>query len=417
MDNRPTVAAICTAYWPPNHSDVFVGPMLRGYELYGEKLQSRVRVASMYIDQFPENDTGRATAAEFGIPIYDTIAEAIGLGKPGVHVDGVLLFGEHGEYGRNELGQDLYPRRRFFEAAISTMISANTFVPIFNDKHFAWNTTDATWIVETARRLGIPLLGGSSLPVTWRYPALELPLGATGLTEAMTVAYGPIERYGYHGLELMQSIVERRAGGETGVAAITTLEGDAVWEAGKQGLWSRKLFDAAIAAVPGNEGVIPEDEIPEPIIFLVEYLDGLKASVFLVDGLMQQFASAIKINGEIQACINYVQMKPPYGHGTFLLRQWEALVLDGVSPIPAERTLLATAMTDFGMRSSHQGNVRIAAPELAIAYTPPAHVPDTGNGAEPPADWREDAKMQREPGNPAWEEARKNMAIKRASQQ
>ena len=395
MDSRPTVAAICTAYWPPNHADVFVGPMLRGYELYGERLQSRVRVASLYIDQFPENDTGRATAAEFGIPLYDTIAEAIGLGQPGVNVDGVLLFGEHGEYGINELGQDLYPRRRFFEAAVSTMISAGKFVPIFNDKHFAWNLEDARWMVETADRLGIPFLGGSSLPVTWRYPALELPLGASGLTEAMAVAYGPIERYGYHAIELLQSVVERRAGGETGVASIQALEGEAVWEAGRNGLWSRDLFEAAIASVPGTSDLRPEDLVPEPIAFLIEYIDGLKATVILVNGLMQQFSTAVRIDGQIQACINYVQMKPDYGHGTFLLRQWEALVLNGESPIPPERTLLATGITDFVMRSKHQGYARLDTPELEIPYDPPAHVPDTGNGANLPADWREDAIMKR----------------------
>ncbi len=395
MDNRPTVAAICTAYWTGNHADVFVGPMLRGYELYGKRLQSRVRVASIYIDQFPENDTGRATAAEFGVPIYDTIAEAIGLGQPGVNVDGVLIFGEHGEYGINQLGQDLYPRRRLFEASIATMIGAGTFVPIFNDKHFAWDFEDAVWMVETAERLGIPFLGGSSIPVTWRYPALELPLGETGLTEAMVVAYGPIERYGYHAIELLQSVVERRAGAETGVASVQTLEGEAVWEAGRDGLWSRDLFEAAIASVPGTGDVSPEEVVPEPIAFLIEYNDGLKASVILVNGLMQQFSTAIRVNGEIQACINYVQMKPDYGHGTFLLRQWEALVVDGVSPIPPERTLLATGVTDYVMRSKAEGYARLETPDLNITYTPPVHVPDTGNGADLPADWREDATLKR----------------------
>jgi hypothetical protein len=404
MDNRPTVAAICTAYWPPNHADVLIGPILRGYELYGEQVQSRVRVASLYIDQFPENDTGRATAAEFNVPLYDTIAEAIGVGQPGVNVDGVLLIGEHGEYGRNELGQDLYPRRRLFEAAISCMISANKFVPVFNDKHFAWDLDDAFWMVETAKRLGIPFFGGSSLPVCFRYPALELTLDATGLTEAMVVAYGPIERYGYHALELLQSVVERRAGEETGVAAIQTFEGDAVWEAGRQGLWSRDLFEAAIAAVPGASDVVPEEHVPEPIAFIVEYNDGLKAAVILVNGLMQQFATAIRVNDEIQSCINYVQMKPPYSHGTFLVRQMESVVVNGEPPLPAERTLLATGMTDYVMRSKHEGYVRLETPDLAIHYRAPEHIPDTGNGAELPADWREDATMQREPGNPAWKE-------------
>jgi hypothetical protein len=285
------------------------------------------------------------------------------------------------------------------------MISAGKFVPVFNDKHFAWDFDDAVWMVETAKRLGIPFFGGSSLPVAWRYPALELPLDAAGLTEAMVVAYGPFEGYGYHALELLQSVVERRAGGETGVAAIQALEGEAVWEAGRQGLWSRDLFEAAIAAVPGASDAGPEEQVPDPVIFLVEYTDGLKGAVILVNGLMKQFATAIRINGEIQACINYVQMKPPYGHGTFLIRQMEAIVVNGVPPIPAERTLLATGMTDYVMRSKHGGYARLETPDLAISYRAPEHVPDTGIGADLPADWREDAAMQYETGKPPQKES------------
>ena len=78
----------------------------------------------------------------------------------------------------------------------------------------------------------------------------------------MVVAYGGIERYGYHAIELLQSVVERRAGAETGVTTVQTLEGDAVWEAGKAGLWSRDLFEAAIATVPGASEVEPEDVVP-----------------------------------------------------------------------------------------------------------------------------------------------------------
>ena len=207
----------------------------------------------------------------------------------------------------------------------------------------------------------------------------------------MVVAYGPIERYGYHAIELLQSVVERRAGAETGVASVQTLEGDAVWAAGRDGRWSRDLFEAAIATVPGASDGTPEAVVPEPIAFLIEYRDGLKATVILVNGLMQQFSTAIRVDGKIQACINYVQMKPDYGHGTFLLRQWEALVVNGASPIPPERTLLATGVTDYVMRSKAEGYARLETPDLSIAYTAPAHVPDTGNGAELPHDWREDA--------------------------
>ena len=375
----PTVACCVTSYWVPAHADVIVTKLLRGYELYGEATTPRVKVASLYIEQFPENDIGRAIAEEFDVPIFGTIAEAIGVGRPGVNVDGVILIGEHGVYDFNELGQEVYPRRRFFEAAVSTMISAGKFVPIFNDKHLAYDYADAEWMVRTAKRLGIPFVAGSTLPLAWREPPLDYPLGVEGLTEAMVIAYGPLERYGYHALELLQSMVERRVGGETGVAAITTLTGDAVWQAGRDGLWSQDLFNAAWTKLPEAADIDPEQAAPRPIVFLIEYRDGLRGSVFLLDEATVHFAFAARRGDEIDSMLVFPQDYPPYGHFTFLVRKIEQTILEGASPQPIERVQLSTGMTDYAIRSHHQGGVRLETP-LDVVYTAPASIPETGIG-------------------------------------
>ena len=62
-------------------------------------------------------------------------------------------------------------------------------------------------------------MAGSSLPVSWRRPELELTLDAP-IEDALVAAYGPIEVYGFHALETLQTMVERRKGGETGVKAV-----------------------------------------------------------------------------------------------------------------------------------------------------------------------------------------------------
>ena len=51
-------------------------------------------------------------------------------------------------------------------------------VPVFNDKHLSWNWEWAKEMYDTSRRMGFPLMAGSSLPVTWRTPSVEMPLGA-----------------------------------------------------------------------------------------------------------------------------------------------------------------------------------------------------------------------------------------------
>ena len=78
------------------------------------------------------------------------------------------------------------------------------------------------------------MLAGSSLPVTWRLPSIELPLGCE-IEEALMVGVGGSDPMDYHALEGMQCMVERRRGGETGVKAVQMIEGDAVWKAGERG--------------------------------------------------------------------------------------------------------------------------------------------------------------------------------------
>jgi hypothetical protein len=260
------------------------------------------------------------------------------------------------------------------------MIAADRFVPIFMDKHFSYDYDDAVWMMRMAKRFGIPLLAGSSIPLTWRQPALEWPLGADGVTEAMALGYGESERYGYHTYELLQAMVERRAGGETGVISVQCLEGDAVWEAGRDGRWSRDLLEAALATIPGTGSIDPERETENPVAFLVEYADGLRGTVIMLDGVIDQFAVAGRRGGEVEAALCYVQMHPPYGHGIFLIRQMEALVLNRQPPYPPERTLLATGVTEAVMQSRHQGHVRLDTPYLDVTYTAPETVPDTGIG-------------------------------------
>ena len=46
-------------------------------------------------------------------------------------------------------------------------------MPVFDDKHLSYSFEKARAMVEAARRLGFPLLAGSSLPVTWRLPSID----------------------------------------------------------------------------------------------------------------------------------------------------------------------------------------------------------------------------------------------------
>src|SRR5207248_3264377 len=118
-----------------------------------------------------------------------------------------------------------------------------------------------------------------------RIPALEVPAG-TAIAEVVAVQGGPLEIYDFHGLEMVQSLVEFRKGGETGVAGVEFLRGDALSKAAKAGRWSVALAEAALAAEFGKKRspfrpIHGEPEI-EPHGILVTYKDGLKATVLKV---------------------------------------------------------------------------------------------------------------------------------------
>ncbi len=382
---RPRVAVLATTYFPDSHADVIAGKLIAGYTLHGVSTEPRVEVASLYLDQTSLDDTGRALAAKHGIPVFESIGEAISLGGTGVNVDGVLIIGEHGEYPVNERGQILYPRRAFFDAAVAAMMAGGRVVPVFIDKHLSWSFVEARRMVDTAERLRISLLAGSTVPIAWRTPPGAWPLGAP-LTEAVVVGYGPLEVYEFHALEGLQGMAERRAGGETGVRAVEDIPPSELSQARAAGRWSETLEVAALTALGLDGFPLRRARASLSHAFLVEYEDGLRAAVLWFESGVSDVAFAGRHGDEVTACRFALEPGRPYGHFTFLVRQIEALVLAGRSPYPAARTLLTTGILEAAMRSRHLGGIRLPTPELSVHYEPVAEVPDSGIDIAPPFD-------------------------------
>src|SRR5262249_11554939 len=145
-----------------------------------------------------------------------------------------------------------YPRKRFFDGIVAVFERSGRVVPVFNDKHLSYRWDWAREMYDTAQRLRIPLMAGSSVPLAERRPPLELPPAAR-IETAVAVHGGPVESYDFHALEVLQSLVEARQGGETGVAKIQFLSGQALWDAADAGLWSTRLADLAMAAELGPD--------------------------------------------------------------------------------------------------------------------------------------------------------------------
>ena len=362
-----TVAAIITEYRNNSHADVIVGKILDGFHQDGGPGPD-LKLASMFLDQFPESDMAREKAKQHQVPIFKNIEQAITLDQDKVAVDGVLIIGEHGRYPYNVKQQHMYPRPRLFEDVVATFKKFNQVVPVFNDKHLAYNWHNASWMYETVRDMQIPFMAGSSLPVAWRKPALLLPRGCE-IEEAMAVGYGSLEAYGFHMLETLQCQVERRQGGETGVSWVESAQGQQIFNAENNGRWSRPLLEALMQSFPENKRGDLKKKLGESTFYLMEYRDGLKASGVMLPR-HSEFGFAAKLKGEKSpvACWFGLQAGKPFFHFAHLVQAIDQMLQTGHQSYPAERTLLTTGVLDAAMTSLFENGRRQETPHLKINY-------------------------------------------------
>jgi hypothetical protein len=244
-------------------------------------------------------------------------------------------------------------------------------------------------MVATANKMKFPLMAGSSLPVTWRRPELELKLG-TKLEGAVLASRGELEIYGIHALEALQCMVERRFEGAQpaaqGVKAVTCLQGDAVWKAGDDGLWSWELLEHALGrSTSRNAGDIRNNckrfprpstwgnFVKGPIAFHVEYADGLKATVLQLDGHVADETFACRVAGQKkpESCLFWLPPPPGAAFLEALSSHVETFLATGKPPYPVERTLLTSGILDYALESRVAGK-RLETPDLSVSYAPPA---------------------------------------------
>jgi hypothetical protein len=379
------IAVVATVYRYLSHAQHIGDRFLVGYPRDGTWHKPDMKVVSLYVDQKPEGDQSGARAKEFGFEVYPTIAQTLRCGGDKLAVDAVLVIGEHGQYDRNEKGQVLYPRYDFVKQSVDVFEKDGVAVPVYNDKHLSYSFDKAKWMVDASKRLKFPMLAGSSLPVTWRLPDIELPLNCE-IEDALMVGYGGADVMDFHGLEALQCMVERRKGGETGVAAVQMIEGDAVWKAGEGGRYSRELLVSALSRSDSPQGQTIEDgrtqdlvakgELPRlvknPAAYFIEYRDGLKATLLMLNGAVKDFTFAARLKGgATQSTQFFLSPEPNVTYSQCLVRKIEELFETGKAPYPVERTLLVSGVLESCLTSRFDGQKRLQTPHLNVVYQPP----------------------------------------------
>jgi len=387
---RPRVAAVFTVFRFRSHAYNILENFFKPYYFRGKLVDPGCDVVSFYADQFPENDMARAVSKRFKVPLFKSIRDAVCLGGKEFAVDAVLSIGEHGDYPYNKLGQHLYPRKRFFDEITKPMLAAGKAAPLFNDKHLSYDWDEAKGMYDLCRKHSIPFIAGSSVPLAQRIPPLEIPRGAE-FAEAISIHGGGFESYDFHALEVLQSFVESRKGGETGVSNVELLHGDALQKAIRSGRISKKLLEAAMAAEtsvakrrrprpstgkakrPQRSGKPDANrkKIKGPHAILVTYKDGFRAAAMTVGSSANRWNFACRLKGEKKPRATML-FNGPWGNRCLfkaLSHSIQQLFRTRKPPYPVERTLLTTGILEAAVRSFDAGKP-VKTPHLEFSYRP-----------------------------------------------
>lgn len=369
LPTKKKVAAVVTIYRYNSHADVILGKILEGWKQDGG-VGPNLELVSLYVDQFPADDMSRKLAEKHGFRLCSTIEEALTLGGNRVVVDGVISIGEHGDYPWNEKEQHLYPRRRFFAAIADTFEKCGRVVPVFNDKHPGPQWTDAIWMYERATELSIPWMAGSSLPVSYRQPDQNLDW-QDEVSACVAIGYSGLDIYGFHTLDFMQCLLERRQGGERGVEWVQSLPTSKIEEFLQQGFIDAKLLDDALAVTGGDRTALRMNPPADGALFVIQYRDGLNVPVLMLPGIAQGIGTALRTrSGKVIATRAEERPDPRHPHFAYLLKGIETMFHTGKPTYPVERSLLTAGMLDRLLTSRYQQGRRLETPELAIGYKP-----------------------------------------------
>lgn len=377
----PRMAVIATVYHPHSHADVIASRWMAPVATDGAWgwPTPRSHIATMYVEQFAEKDMARSMCAKHGVGLYATVDEALCDGGATLAVDGVLLIGEHGDYPDNTIGQKLYPRKELFDQIVACFRKSGRAVPIFCDKHLSWDFDAAHAMIATAEQMGFLLVSSSSIPLCRRVPPIDLA-EVEPIEEAVALFYGDEEAYSYHGFEFAQAVLERRAGGETGVESVTGYRSQEVWDRVDGGGWSPALLDAAASAIGAeNPAKLVSGDMREnckenglPTALVLEYRDGMRVTHVNLTGHIASWALAMRtVKGRTLVTAPVVDDKAHFhGHFATMSRIVEDALLSGCPPFAPHRSLLTTGLTARYMAARAVPGRRLLTPELAIAYTP-----------------------------------------------
>jgi hypothetical protein len=244
----------------------------------------------------------------------------------------------------------------------------------------ATNFAAARTLSALAAARQITLAAGTTLPVTWRLPQVDLPTGAR-VDEALIVVQGPSPLAQLHALDGLLPVLERRAGGERGVRQVKFLSGRELWRAGDRREWSWPLLSAALSRSDSPQGdtildgrtqdLVGLGQVPKlatnPRGWVLEHADGVRTALLALDGVVADYNFAVRLaDGSNLSAQLFRAPVPAQEHYSLLAATLDDFFRTGTPPWPASRSLLTAGLLDACRQAAAQPGVRLPTPELSF---------------------------------------------------
>ena len=265
------------------------------------------------------------------------------------------------------------PRWWIYNQVVSVFEQSKRSVPVFNDKHLSYNWDEARWMFEKSRELNFPLTGGSSIPVYYRKPEIELDID-TPIKNSIVLGGTADEGAIFHAIDVLQAFVERRKGGETGVRSVQSIRGPETWKWVERNAWAARVIESVAKSFEFQPGHFQQAD--QTNMCIVEYNDGTKAAVIGARDVGWTYAGEIEGRSE-PTIISMLGWPGPFDqyHASNSQPHWiTEMMVTKKEPFNAERLLLSTGITNHYMESNWENSRyspvgrRIETPVLNIKY-------------------------------------------------
>jgi hypothetical protein len=252
-----------------------------------------------------------------------------------------------------------------------------------------------------AEARGIALLAGTPTSVTWRLPPVNVTPGSPIVEALIVVQVNPLAGQAtppsppatlggaaLHALEGLLPVIEQRSGGESGVRSVRFLEGEALWHAGKKGLWSWELLAAALSRsdTPQGDAVLDgrtQDLLAlglvprlarDPRGWLLEHCDGLRSGILVLDGVVADFNFAVRTQDGSTVSAQLFRPPPPAEqHFSQLAAVIEDFFVTRQSPWHIERNILIAGLLELFAKPAMRSALRMETNDLSFHYRSTQH--------------------------------------------